>query len=614
MAGRHPRRSWPRSRPSPTRVSPRCSEPFGVEPSWGYEIRYFDTAANKVMGGSPVTYREQVPPWSRLFDAPHRGVVSKISNYVSAPMAASAEVDEVFDEVLASSREVVIAYLGATDGFMHLYEDASLVEFLLDLDTRLTRLQRDHLEQRGRPLRSVLFSDHGCGRAPVHYTGDLRTVLRDAGLHPVDHLAGPLDVVVHTFGIVNYTALFMQDAGLADVAARALTSLPAVELAAYATALDSVLVLSDTGVLGSAGVTTPALGATPTTTTGETSCSSPTPHAGSTPGEGSAPTVTRTRTTGCARRRSAPTPTRCDDSPRRSRATGCGCRATVLASLGPGWSWGWRSAFVGGLVRGGRLKGTHGGLDRESTLGFFLTDDTVGGRAARGARRPCPRALRRRRPARPGLTPGSMTTMAAPVETFLESHPDAAAAWYTALARVTGRALSLPVLDRLSGFPSGEHGGRAGRSVHARRDSGRRAAGARRPPHRAQRQPLARLAAPATMVRAPRCGGGSRRVAGGRRGAAAGGGPHTVAARRRAAGPSARHVTRLRPRQRVPRRDRLRGGRRRPEPVPHRRPAPQAARPQPQPARAPDRPRCRSGDAPRVASSPCRSTSDWTLG
>ena len=49
--------------------------------------------------------------------------------------------------------------------------------------------------------------------------------------------------------------------------------------------------------------------------------------------------------------------------------------ASVLLSLGPGWSWGWRSAYAGGLVRAGHLKGTHGGLDRGATLGFLIVND-----------------------------------------------------------------------------------------------------------------------------------------------------------------------------------------------------------------------------------------------
>ncbi len=50
-------------------------------------------------------------------------------------------------------------------------------------------------------------------------------------------------------------------------------------------------------------------------------------------------------------------------------------RASVLFSLGPAWAGGWHSAVVGAWVRGGHLAGTHGGLDRESSLGFFLVDD-----------------------------------------------------------------------------------------------------------------------------------------------------------------------------------------------------------------------------------------------
>jgi endonuclease/exonuclease/phosphatase family metal-dependent hydrolase len=41
-----------------------------------------------------------------------------------------------------------------------------------------------------------------------------------------------------------------------------------------------------------------------------------------------------------------------------------------------------------------------------------------------------------------------VSPVAAPVERFLETHPDAAAAWYPAMASVVGRVLSVPVLDR----------------------------------------------------------------------------------------------------------------------------------------------------------------------
>ena len=356
-------------------------EPFGVEPSWGYEIRYYDLAGNAIVGGSPITYRDQVPPWSRLFDAPHRGVVAKVSNYVSAPMAARAEVDEIVDHVMASEHDVVIAYLGATDGFMHLYDDESLVAFLVDLDHRLAVLRRRHESVRGRPLRLVLFSDHGCGRARVHYTGSLRPVLRDAGLRPVDRLDGPRDVVAHTFGIVNYSALFLQDPALAATAARAMTGLASIDLAAYATSAESVEVLAGHGSARVRWRTTDAgrqfaydddggdvleLGTARARLAADDLLGA----------DGFAHEDAWLRETAFG---AYPDPLRrLADALTGDRVRS---RATVLLSLGPGWSWGWRSAFAGGIVRGGRLKGTHGGLDRESTLGFFLVDDVTAGAA-----------------------------------------------------------------------------------------------------------------------------------------------------------------------------------------------------------------------------------------
>ena len=49
--------------------------------------------------------------------------------------------------------------------------------------------------------------------------------------------------------------------------------------------------------------------------------------------------------------------------------------ATVIFSFEPGYAWGIKSAHIGAWVKAGRLEATHGGLDRESTWGFFLTSD-----------------------------------------------------------------------------------------------------------------------------------------------------------------------------------------------------------------------------------------------
>ena len=349
--------------------------PFGVAPSRGYEIHHFDTTANEIVGGGPLEYAKESPAWNDLLDAPGRNLMSKLSNYTSPRKAARKELAEIENEVLASPREIVIAYLGATDGIIHLQGDDQEVAFLVELDQRLRALAQRHLEARGRPLRIVLFSDHGSGRCKIHHAGSFERLLREAGLRVVERLEGPDDVVAPTFGLVNYGALFLRDAGRAETAARAMVRHEAVELAAWSPEPGVVEVVSRSGrgrVLwrGPAGAVRYAY-----------------EDGGGDPLRLS---VARRRleavglldAAGYAGENDWLRETAFEDFPDPLRRLADALtgdrilnRATVLFSLGPCWSWGWRSAVAGAWIRGGRLEGTHGGLDRDSTLGFLLVSD-----------------------------------------------------------------------------------------------------------------------------------------------------------------------------------------------------------------------------------------------
>ncbi len=65
-------------------------------------------------GGSPLRYRADVPPWTAFLDAPHRSLTSELSNYVSPRRAANEKVDEIEQTLLASERDIIIGYVGAT--------------------------------------------------------------------------------------------------------------------------------------------------------------------------------------------------------------------------------------------------------------------------------------------------------------------------------------------------------------------------------------------------------------------------------------------------------------------------------------------------------------------
>jgi hypothetical protein len=349
--------------------------PFGVAPSLGYEIRHFDTTANTTVGGRALSYARDVPPWFEFFDLPHRSLTSELSNYVSPRSAARNAVNEIAREVLASSDEALMAYVGATDGLMHIYGDAHMVEFLVELDESLIELRQRHREARRRPLRIVLVSDHGCGSSKIHHAEGFNRLLRDAGLHVVDELEGPDDVVAPSFGLVNYSALFLRNAEHSDAAASAIARHEAVELAAFSPAPHLVEVVSRVGRArvrwqGPADAPRYAYeddGGDPLRLT---QARRRLRVEGLLDDAGYADDKDWLRETAFEQ---FPDPLR-----RLSQAlTGdrIQSRANVLCSLGPTWAGGWHSAVVGAWVRGGRLKGTHGGLDRESSLGFLLVDD-----------------------------------------------------------------------------------------------------------------------------------------------------------------------------------------------------------------------------------------------
>lgn len=349
--------------------------PFGVGPSWGYEVRYFDVQANAMAGGNPLTYRHRVPPWGRLIDSGHEGVVGKGANYVTSMRAALGELDGILGRALDADQPAYVGYLGSTDALMHLYGDDAAVAFVGILAERCEQARIAHLRRRGVPLRIGLFSDHGCGQQPVHYTGDIRAHLREAGLRVVDRLVAPGDVVAPTFGIVNYLALFLADPSRAAQAADALVDHPAVDLVAFRSAAEAVEVIGRSGRASLRWMDVDGqrlIGYHPRD--GDVLDLSTTVECLRSDGRIADAGLVRDRDwVGASARSQYPDgPARIIDALTGDRVRS---RATVLASLGPGWSWGWRSAYLGTLVRSGRLKGTHGGLDRESSLAFLAVSD-----------------------------------------------------------------------------------------------------------------------------------------------------------------------------------------------------------------------------------------------
>lgn len=350
-------------------------QPLGAAPSQHYELRQFDVTTNRMAGGSPVHYGRDAPPWSEFLDSPHRSLTSELSNYVSPGWAADRELDEIERELFASERDVVVAYVGGTDGIMHLFGDDAGIEFLMELNERLVTTVRRHLTLRRRPLRIALFSDHGCGSCRVHHATGFDDLLRDEGFRVVERLERPEDVVAPTFGLVNFGALFLRDADRAGAAALAVAGHDAVEMAAFSSGPGVIDVVSPVGRSRITWRGPPGAERYAYQDQGGDSLRLMEAYNRLVAGG-------LVDTDGYVSEDDWLRESAFEDFPdplRRLAAALTGdrvkSRADVLFSLGPSWALGLRSAVVGSWVRHGSLKGTHGGLDRDSTLAFYAVSD-----------------------------------------------------------------------------------------------------------------------------------------------------------------------------------------------------------------------------------------------
>lgn len=347
--------------------------PFGVARAAGYEVQHYSPDENGVVGGTLFGYRKRLFPWRKGFDIVSRSVGAKVAVYAAPRRKLTSGLAEIEQALAESPCELFLAHLGSTDAVQHLRGDEVGLELLLEVDRWLVRLTERHAAEHGGPLRLVLLSDHGNTAGKVRGIRGLRRHLRQAGLRSARRLEHPDDVIAPTFGVVGYGALYTRT-GLAERAARAVSGHPAVALAAWRSAADEVRVISRRGsgrvrwreTNGRRELAYGWLEGDPL----ELAAAVASMRAGGlVDGEGFA-----SEAAWLERTVEGPFP----DAPRRLvdafAEAPVETPATVLFSLLPGRAWGWQSAAASSWLAGGRLEGTHGGLDRESTLGFYISN------------------------------------------------------------------------------------------------------------------------------------------------------------------------------------------------------------------------------------------------
>jgi hypothetical protein len=373
--------------PSITNVSfTAILSPLGAERVRGYEVRHYDPEENRIHGGG-WSNKKKTFAWKDQFDVISRGNFDKARIYMTPKGKAQSEIRDVEEMVLESKSDMMLAHVAATDMMMHFRGDDDALELLEEIAERLVALRQTHLEERGRPLRLVLLSDHGNTSGKVRAVKGLRGAVKGAGLNLAKRLEEPGDVVLVTYGLVGYTVLYSDPAN-AETIATATRAVEGVALSAWRSGDGEVTVLTEDGR---------AVVRWRSTSDGRRFAYEPREGDPLALREilGSMTTDGLVGSDGYAdeddwfeRTVLAEYP---DGAIRLADALSgrwVETPATVILAMKPGYASGVSSVKVGSWFMGGRLEGTHGGLDLESSTAFLLDSDPTrrGGHAVRADR------------------------------------------------------------------------------------------------------------------------------------------------------------------------------------------------------------------------------------
>ena len=351
----------------------RMFEPFGVEPAPGYEVRYFDVHENDFIGGTPVGYTARAFSWRSYFDIVGAGIGSKITLYTAPGKKLQQELDYIEQGVLASNLQIVFAHIGSTDVLQHIKGDEPNYEFLLKLDGWLTDLKQEHQKRFGVPLRVTLLSDHGNSLDKIHMVNGIQNRLRKNGLNASNRLEQPGDVVASSFGVLGWGSVFTYPED-AERTARALNGHKAIEFIAWHSGPQEIHVLDrkrsarilwkqESGTRRVAYLTDQGDPLRLNHSEAEMQ------EIGLIDEDGFADDrdwLTYSST--------AYYPDVMHRLIEVFLGTHVASQATVFFTLKAGRGWGWKSAHFGSWLTGGHLEGTHGAMDADSSLGFYLSD------------------------------------------------------------------------------------------------------------------------------------------------------------------------------------------------------------------------------------------------
>jgi hypothetical protein len=201
----------------------------GSVPPSGYQTRHFDPEQGKVVGNNVGALSERAHP-KIASDASSHSVPHRVFGYIAPMRVARDELQEIGEEMLASRKDVFVAYLGTSDAVLHLHGREGARAFLLEVDAYLAALQERVRARVHRPLKIDIVSDHGSTMMPSEVV-PVQEAFEACGFHRNMKMEAPRDVAFALPGIVGSMAVSVRP-GMELEAARCLAALPGVDLVA----------------------------------------------------------------------------------------------------------------------------------------------------------------------------------------------------------------------------------------------------------------------------------------------------------------------------------------------------------------------------------------------
>jgi len=197
---------------------------FRSVPCIGLEARYFDHAANRLVGGDSDYLSMKNEDWARGCDYRADTLIDALA-YVYPDAMYNKELDDFLKLFQRRDRPMIVAYFVATAG-LGTREGLQGQRKVLD---RIDRLSEELVWRTRGLVKITLLSDHGHTLTRAEHA-DFKAYLTQGGWRPGEKLERPRDVVQVEYGYITYASFAARER--ADLA-KDLAVHPAVDLVTY---------------------------------------------------------------------------------------------------------------------------------------------------------------------------------------------------------------------------------------------------------------------------------------------------------------------------------------------------------------------------------------------